>query len=81
MRLLQLFDNIGNCKFCYRIRFHSLGTTFLLDAPSQNEKFNLKHGVKVERYLRERERERRLFIFTLSLTQLEWPGLGLARKY
>ena len=38
----------------------------LLDADSQNEKFNLKHGVKVERYLREREREKVVYIYFIS---------------
>ena len=78
MRLLQLFDNIGNCKFCHWIRFHSLGTTRLLDAHSKNEKFNLKRGVKVGRYLRENV----VYIYFISdsVESVVLAGAGLGEK-
>ena len=50
----------------------------LLDAEPQNEKFNLKHGVKVERE-REREREKVVYIYFIS-DSVDWPGPGLGRK-
>ena len=48
----------------------------LLDPEPQNEKFNLKHGVKVER---EREREKVVYIYFIS-DSVDWPGPGLGRK-
>ena len=74
MRLLQLFDNIGNCKFCHRIRFQSLGTTLLLDAHSQNEKFNLKQAWSKSGEIF--EREGCLYLLYLWLNGAGWASIG-----